>query len=112
MNTKHEKTFTLEETSADVSARLNHWAQKAGFVCCRETPKNWLFRRGSQLQALVTFDIRKIPTEVEVTIASEIPLTVQCQWHVASPLTISTPGDEARISEQFDLLIAYLKGAL
>ncbi len=112
MNTKHERELTLEGTATEVAARLNRWAEKAEFECTRETPQDWHFRRGSQLQAAFTFDIRKIPTDVEIAIVSDSPLTVRCQWHVHSPLTISTPGDDKRIVEQFDLLAAHLKGAL
>lgn len=112
MNVEHERELELDATAKDVSDRLNRWATASAFICIRETAQGWSYERGSSLAALYTFDIRKIPTDVQVDILSENPLTVHCKWHVEAALTISTPGDAKRIAEQFDLLIAYLKGAL
>jgi len=112
MNTKHERQLQLEGTAADVAARLKRWAQATGFVCTSESPKRWLFHRGSNWKALYTFDIRKVPTDVEVSIQTESSLSAHCVWHTHSPLTLTTPGDPDRISEQLDLLVAHLRGAL
>lgn len=112
MDTEYERQLQLETTPIEIAARLKRWAQAANFVCTIDSPKQWSFRRGSHWNAIYTFDICKIPTDVEVSITSESPVIVHCKWRVHSPLHISTPGHSKRISEQFDVLIASLKGAL
>ena len=112
MDVQHERELEIEGAAKDIADRLSRWADASGFVCIRDTEKGWSYERGSTLAATYTFDIRKIPTEVQVSIVSEDPLKMNCKWRVHSPLQISTPGDGERIAEQFDLLIAYLKGAL
>jgi hypothetical protein len=112
MHTKSDRQVQLEATPADVAGRLKRWAQTARFICTSESPNRWSFHRGSHWKALYTFDIRKIPTDVQIVLTSESPLVAQCEWSMGSLLTFSTPGDAERISEQFDVLVAYLKGAL
>ena len=112
MNIKHERQVQLEAKPEDVAARLKRWALAARFICTHESPNHWSFHRGSHWHALYTFDIRKMPTDVQVFVTSESPLVARCEWSIGSLLTISTPGSAERISEQFDLLVAYLKGGL
>ena len=112
MDVEHERDLELDATGSDISGRLSRWADKCGFDCIRDTSQGWAYQRGSKVAAVYTFDIRKIPTDVEVSVVSEEPFKINCKWRVHSGLTISTHGDTERIAEQFDLLIAYLKGAL
>jgi hypothetical protein len=112
MDIKYERKLQIEIALVETATRLKHWAQAANFVCIMDSPKQWSFRRGSHWNAIYTFDIRKIPTDVEISVVSENPTFVNCEWRVHSPLHISTSGHAKRISEQFDVLVAHLKGAL
>ncbi len=112
MDTKYERQIQIEATPIEIAARLKSWAKAANFACTVDSQKQWSFRRGSHWNAIYTFDIRKIPTNVEISITSENPLIVLCEWHVHSPLHVATPGHPKRVTEQLNLLIAYLKGAL
>ena len=112
MNIRQDRTFTVGATSDLVSTRLKEWANASDFVCTSDSPHRWVFRRGSSWQALYSFDIRKAPTEVTVEVVTEQPLTVRSTMHVRSLLQYTTPGDEKRVSEQLDVLVAHLKGAL
>lgn len=111
MHVTFNREVPLESASADVAGRLKRWAKAAGFVCSQESVSRWTFRRGSHWQALYTFDIHKIPTRVRVVIAGTQPPVARCEWTIGSPLTTATPGDPARLAEQADLLVAYLKNA-
>ena len=112
MDIRIERSFTLIEDMETISQRLDKWSIKYGLTCTRGVLGNWEFRRGSQLVASFTFDVRKVPTTVSITIAEGKPLSVRCSIHVKSWLNIATPGDSKRVEEQMDLLISHIKGSI
>ena len=78
----------------------------------RDNLGDWEYRRGTQLQALYSFDVRKVPTTVTITTEGEHPAKVHCSILVKSWLQFTTPGDPRRVEEQIELLEAYVKGSL
>lgn len=107
-----ERSFTTNDDAEVITRRLDKWSLKYGFVCTSNVTGSWEFRRGSHFVAAFTFDVRKIPTVVSVTLKGGQPTSVQCSLHVRSWLRIATPGDYKRVEEQADLLVSYLKGVI
>ena len=112
MNIKQQRTFQVEASQQDVSQRANAWATKSGFILETQSENIMSFARGSHWHALYTFDVRKLPTKVSLIFSGQSPVSADCTFEVGSPLSIKPPGDPKRVSEQFDLLVAYLKGSL
>ena len=112
MDIRIERSFTTNDDVEAITQRLDKWSLKYGFVCTCNVAGSWEFRRGSHLVAAFTFDVRKIPTVVSVTLTGGQPNSVQCSVHVRSLLSIATPGDYKRVEEQADLLVSYLKGLI
>ena len=112
MNIQQQRTIQIEASQQDVIQRANAWAAKSEFVLETQSMNQAVFTRGSHWHALYTFDVRKLPTTVSLVFSGHSPVNVDCTFKVGSPLSLSTPGDRKRVSEHFDLLIAYLKGAL
>ena len=83
---QHERDLGLEGTTKDVSDRLKRWADACEFVCIRDTKEGWSYERGSTLAATYSFDIRKILTEVQVSILTVDP--TQRQLQMASPFSL------------------------
>ena len=95
-----------------VRERLSRWAERYGFVGADSDDDGLAFKRGSHWQALYTFDIRKVPTVVRITLGASEGAQVSCRLSCGSWLQFAAPGDQKRLAEQFDLLEACLKGAL
>ena len=70
-----------------------------------------IFARGGSWHSIYTFDVGKLPAKVSVKLSGEAPITVDCSYRVGSPLAISTQDDVKRVSEQLDVLVAYVTGA-
>jgi len=112
VNIKQQRTFQVEASQQDVSQRANAWAAKSDFILEAQSENKMSFARGSHWHALYTFDVRKLPTKVSITLSGQSPVSADCTFEVGSPFSIKTPGDTKRVSEQFDLLVAHLKGSL
>ena len=112
MRIRQQREIFIDASSDEITNRATTWAAKADFVLKTQTSTQLRFVRGSLWKALYTFDVRKLPTGVTLTVSEGSPTTVTCEFDVRSPITIQTPGDEKRISEHFDLLIAHLTGTL
>lgn len=111
MDLKVEREVSIDVAGPELRDRLARWATSSGFVCTSDLSGSWAFTRGSQLGALVAFDLRKHPTEAVVRHDADRK-SVYCSMRVTSPLTITTGGDSKRMEEQVNLLIAHVKGAL
>jgi hypothetical protein len=92
--------------------RLIFWADRYGFTRSADVGDAFVFTRGSEWHALYTFDIRKVPTTVEVVMVPGEAGSCLCTMTCASWFQVAAPRDEWRLSEQMDLLEACLKGAL
>jgi len=112
MDIQIERSFTTNDGVEVITQRLDMWSLKYGFVCTSNVTGSLEFRRGSHLVAAFTFDVRKIPTVVSVTLKGEQPTSIRCSLRVKSWLNIATPGDYKRVEEQADLLVSYLKGVI
>jgi len=105
-----KRSFVIDASIEKISHRLKQWSHKYGLTCTCDTPGNWEYHRGTHLQASFTFDVRKVPTTVTVTMTEGPPANVNCSIHVKSWLNFETPGDKKRVEEQIELLMAYIKG--
>lgn len=112
MNIQQQRVIQIDASRQDLIQRANAWAAKSEFVLETQSMNQMVFKRGSHWHAIYTFDVRKLPTTVSLMFSGQSPANVECTFKVGSPLSISTPGDSKRVSEHFDLLVAYLKGAL
>jgi hypothetical protein len=110
MNISIERSFEISEGVESAARCLGYWSLKYGYTCTRDSGGEWEFIRGSQLQALYSFDIRKTPTTIKVSITDSEPATAHCSIQVKSWLQWSTGADPKRVGEQMDLLQAYLNG--
>lgn len=82
--------------------RIRWAAQSCGFRIETQTAERWTLRRGSLWHAVYTFGVRKLPASVTIVVIS--PTRLHIEMLCTSPLTISTPGDEKRISRELDEL--------
>jgi hypothetical protein len=112
MNIHLERSFEITDSTETVSRRLRRWSQKYGLTCTSDSLGNWEYRRGTHLQASYTFDVRKVPTTVTITMVGEQPAKVHCSILVKSWLSIATRGETSRVEEQIELLEAYVRGFL
>jgi hypothetical protein len=107
MNIKIERSFALDVAATELRARLLAWAERAGFRFVEESPGRWLFRRGSQLHALYSFDIRKIPTVLEVKhlpAAGKVAVSLICgSWS-----QLLTSSDRDKLENETATLFAWL----
>lgn len=97
---------------AGLIERLAFWADRYGFRPAAAAGSDFVYTRGSHWQALYTFDLRKVPTEVRVRFVDDEAGDCLCTMTCGTWLQFSAPGDEQRLAEQMDLLEACLKGAL
>jgi len=112
MNIRQERNIEVVANTKEFQDRLKSWAELTGFTCITELPGRWKFCRGSNWNLSIGFDIRKTPTEVIVERNEDNPTKVYCLMHCKSWCYLATPGDLKRLSEQLDILVAHLKGAL
>ena len=112
MNIKQETTIEVHCDTEQLAGRLRTWAASADFTRTSTSPTGWLFHRGSNWQAVYTFDIRKVPTEVCVEISGRDPLRVYASMHCKSWLQYTSQRNRKHLSEHFGLLVEHINGAL
>lgn len=112
MRIQQQRKVQIEASRQEVCARVNAWAAHCGFVLETLADDQLVFAKGSSWHAIYTFDIQKLPTRVSIILSGEAPTGVDCTFGVESLFSISTPGDAKKVSEQLDLLIAYLNDTL
>jgi hypothetical protein len=100
-------------TEPELFRRLEFWARRYGFELIANVAEgDFVFKRGSHWQAVYTFDIRKVPTQVEIRLIDEEHGICRCTMSCGSALQMTAPNDDRRLSEQMDLLEACLKEAI
>lgn len=103
----------VNEYRATVLARINAWALEGGFqVVTANATERLVFERGSSWSAMWTFDIRKIPTRVEISIVGDGPCTLYIKFAVSSGWQATSARDRTNFEEQVNLLVAKAKGAI
>ncbi|MCC5844056.1 MAG: hypothetical protein JJU05_07385 [Verrucomicrobia bacterium] len=110
MHIQIERNIQIKDGISSLANRLKNWSHKYRFTCHQNSNGQWIYKRGTPLQAFYTFDIRKVPTTVTMNALGENPTIVQCRILVKSGLQLATPDDPMRVEEQLDLLEAYLEG--
>ena len=100
-------------TETELFRRLKFWAHRYRFdLLANPAEGEFVYTRGSHWHAVYTFDIRKVPTRVEIRLIDDEHGICRCTMSCGSPLQMSSPDDHSRLSDQMDLLEACLKGAL
>ena len=110
MTIRRQREIQIGASYQELCTRVSDWAADCGFVMETLGDEELVFKRGSSWHAIYTFDIAKLPTTVSIALSGEAPIKADCTYTVASRLSTSTPADEESVSEQFDLLVAYLNG--
>lgn len=82
--------------------RVQFAAQSCGYTIETAGENKWALYRGSLWLAAFTFGVRNLPTTVTIEVISPTRLQIDLRCH--SALTISTPGDAERISQELDEL--------
>ena len=108
MKLEERRKVRIEASHEELCARAITWATKSGFAVEALTDDLIVFTRGSSWRSVYTLDIQKLPTKVSIRLSAETPIEVDCRFAVESVLPSSTAGDAERLSEELNLLIAYL----
>ena len=69
-----ERTIVVDASPEDVWERLRCWADSAGYTCTGPSPRRWLFRRGSNWEALYS---PYVLTHAPLVNSAEVPLWSQ-----------------------------------
>jgi hypothetical protein len=109
MEMRFERELPCEANPDELRSRLLQWASANGFAVATDLRSSWTFTRGSQLNALVTFDIRKIPTEATVQLDTAAKV-VRASMVAKAPLSITTVEDSKRMEAEVEALVASIKG--
>ncbi len=104
--------INIDATKDTILLRIKNWASEQGFKTLSDNGERLVFKRGSVLTALFTFDIKKIPTTIEVNITGNGPFTVNSRFEVASFLQVTTDGDQRRLEDQVQIFTGKIKGAI
>ena len=83
---RQERAFELQCDTTEIKKRLETWAAKSDFTRTLDSDTSWEFRRGTQLQASFTFDVRKIPTTVRVEASGDDSLWNTHSWPLGCAL--------------------------
>lgn len=97
-----QRTIFLDISDEALEQRVQSLVRSCGFAITNRSKRNWTLKRGSLWHALYTFDVRKLPTTVvlEMNSAKQLFISLRCR----SVLTVATPGDAKRISQELDEL--------
>ena len=97
-----QRTIVLNISDEILEQRVQLLARSCGFAITNRSERNWTLQRGSLWHALYTFHVRKLPTTValEMISAKQLSILLRCR----SVLTVATPGDAKRISQELDEL--------
>lgn len=109
MELKFERDVAVEASADQLRSRLLQWSNTTGFVCVSDLRDSWTFTRGTQLDALVAFDVTQCPTEVVVQFDPATKI-VRASIVVKSPLTVQTNGDARRLEVETEALVACIRG--
>ena len=90
-----------------VRERLLAWARLSGFIRIHERPDGWTLNRGNGWRALITFDIRKVPTTVHLL---HLPLSASlaCSLVASAWGGMETAGDRPKLEQDLDDLEGFL----
>jgi hypothetical protein len=109
MELHFERELSIETTPDELRSRLLQWASANGFTVTSDLRNSWAFTRGSQLNGLLTTDVRKVPTSTVVQLDPTAKI-VRASMIVKAPLSISTGGDSKRMEAEVEALVASIRG--
>lgn len=109
MELRFERELAVDVTPDELRSRLFQWANANEFTCASDLRESWTFTRGSQMNALVSTDVRKIPTEATIRLDSAAK-TARATMVAKAPLSITTGGDSKRMETEVEALVASIKG--
>jgi hypothetical protein len=84
--------------------RIIDWGKTVMFKFDSESADSLVLKRGSHLKAGYSFDVRQIPTSLELKFHGEFPSKLIIKLHCKTYLSMETPGDKKRIAKDLDLL--------
>jgi hypothetical protein len=107
VNIELRRLIPLDFPPEILRERLFAWARLTGFTLPREEGDCWTFERGSSWWALITFNVRKVPTTLRVLylpLSSSLACSLQCD----SWAQFETRGDRKRLEQDLDDLILFV----
>lgn len=109
MQLNFERELVVESSCDEIRDRLLQWAGMNGYTCIRDLRGQWQFTRGSGLGPVLSTDIKRVPTEVNVRFDSTQKLV--CASVVASsPLARGGEAEARQLGSEVDVLVACLRG--
>jgi len=106
---KLTKTFEVER---DKVGRIPSYFATQGYKLEKRSPETFLFKRGSGWAAVYTFDVRKLPTTVTVTLTDrgDDRVLILVNYNVSGKgLQIFTSGDREKIEAEMESLEVFMK---
>lgn len=103
--TRSRYVYSKPET---ILAWLDEWQRSQGFQSAAEETDSLTMKRGSHWSAAFTFDIRKIPSTLSVSVEGEYPCLLTIELRCKSPLAMQTPGDKGKLEKDLNLLEDFL----
>lgn len=103
------KTFELDSSKTN---RIPAFFSMQGFKSEQTSPNSYKFKRGTVLAAFYTFNVKKCPTTVDVTLLESEgeKLQVIVNYDVSGKgLQIFTSGDRQKIINEIEALEAFAK---
>lgn len=111
MQLNFERELVVESDSDEIRARLLRWAGVNGYTCIRDLRGQWQFTRGSWSGPVLSTDLKRVPTEVNVRFDSTQKLV--CASVVASsPLARGGEAEARQMGSEVEALVAFIKGAV
>jgi hypothetical protein len=125
MNLQQQRIIEVTITHEQLHDKLLQWAESRGFKCISEIPlrglfnspplpTRWVFQRGSEWQAILAGDIRKIPTELTIEIVAEAAqiIKISCSIKCDSNMRVPVAGDAESLTAELENLEFALKNAI
>ena len=109
MDLRFERELTVDATADEIRSRLFQWASANDFICAGDLREQWSFMRGDHLEAIVSTDVRKVPTEAIVRFDPALKV-VRAALIAKAPLSIATDLDAKRMEIDIEALVASIKG--
>ena len=112
MDIKETREVRIELDNKTLRDRVMQAAARGGFNCTSDLENQWIFKRGHMLHGLYSFDVHKLPCEMIISRDTDDEKLIKSSMHQTNPLVIATSNTRRYLTNEIDLLVAYIKGAL
>lgn len=105
---KFTKTFEIQKDKVE---RIPAFFATQGYKLEKSSPNSYRFKRGSGWAALYTFDIRKCPTTVDISLLETKgdKFQVLVNYDISGKGQIFTAGDREKITAEIESLEVFTK---